>query len=174
MRLSELTDSLKVRIQGNPEQDIKAITNDSRKVTEGSLYFAIPGAKVDGATFIPGAIRDGAKAVVTEWQEDRIMSELGLTEESAEGVTFIHTDNARLAMGIMSSRFYGNPSEKLTVIGITGTKGKTTTSYMIRDMLEKAGHKTGLVGTIEIIDGKIGNPCTEYNAGIHKASQDFQ
>lgn len=159
MRLSELTDSLKVSIQGNPEQDIKAITNDSRKVTEGGLYFAIPGAKVDGATFIPGAIRDGAKAVVTEWQEDRIMSELGLTEESAEGVTFIHTDNARLAMGIMSSRFYGNPSEKLTVIGITGTKGKTTTSYMIRDMLEKAGHKTGLVGTIEILDGKSAIPA---------------
>ena len=154
MRLDEITGSLDVKIQGDSDIDIKAITNDSRKVSEGSLYFAIPGAKVDGAKFIPGAVRDGARAVVTEWPVERIASELELSEDEMKSVTFVITDNARLTMGIMSSNFYGNPSEKLTVIGITGTKGKTTTSYMIRDMLEKAGHKTGLVGTIEILDGK--------------------
>jgi UDP-N-acetylmuramoyl-L-alanyl-D-glutamate--2,6-diaminopimelate ligase len=154
MRLDEIIGSLDVKIQGDSDIDIRAITNDSRKVSEGSLYFAIPGAKVDGAKFIPAAVRDGAKAVVTEWPVERIASELELSEDEMKGVTFVITDNARLTMGIMSSNFYGNPSEKLTVIGITGTKGKTTTSYMIRDMLEKAGHKTGLVGTIEILDGK--------------------
>ena len=176
MRLEELIGSLRVKLQGSIDCDIKAITNDSRKVTEGSLYFAIPGAKVDGATFIPGAVRDGAKAVVTEWPYEKICSDFGLTEEELSGVTFVITENARLAMGMMSSAFYGNPSEKLTVIGITGTKGKTTTSYMIHDMLEKAGHKTGLVGTIEIIDGKNRTPAqntTPESIELHRIFRDM-
>ena len=176
MKLSELTEGINVRIEGSNDIDIKDITNDSRQVSEGSLYFAIPGAKVDGAKFIPGAVKDGVSAVVTEWDRAGLMTEFGLTEEELDKITLVITDNARYAMGVMSSRFYGEPSKKLTVIGITGTKGKTTTSYMIRDMLMKAGHKTGLVGTIEVIDGKNVIPAqntTPESIKLHRIFKDM-
>ena len=88
-------------------------------------------------------------------------------------VTVIRVKSTRYAMGKISSAFYGNPSEKLTVIGLTGTKGKTTTTYMIREMLERSGIKTGLIGTIEIIDGnqKIhANNTTPESMILHKYS----
>ena len=125
------------------------------------LYFAIPGATVDGARFIPDVIRQDAAVIVTEKAEKKLSDILqdditvnGLFEElESERVTIINVPSARYAMGIISSRFYGEPSKELTVIGITGTKGKTTTSYMIKDMLELAGVRVGLIGTIEIQDG---------------------
>ena len=127
MRLSELTEGINVKIEGNQDIQINDITNDSRQVTTGSLYFAIPGAKVDGAKFIAGAINDGVSVVVTEHGREDLKKEFGLTDEELDRITLVITDNARYAMGVMSSRFYGEPSKKLTVIGITGTKGKTTT-----------------------------------------------
>lgn len=146
---------------GDWNTEIRDIVNDSRKAEPGCLYFAIPGARADGADFIPDVIRQGAAAVVTEKNEEEIRHLLekdeaknGTLPESAADVTILQVKDARKAMGEMSAVFCGNPSEKLTVIGITGTKGKTTTSYMIRNMLEAAGHRTGLIGTIEILDGK--------------------
>ena len=149
-------------ICGDENANIMDITNDSRKVGPGGLYFAIPGARVDGAEFIPDVIRQGAAAIITEKDEERlsfiiendILINGELSEEEDGQVTIVHVEDVRYAMGVMSSEFYDNPCEELTVIGITGTKGKTTTSYMIKEMLELADIKTGLIGTIEIDDGK--------------------
>ena len=163
MTLRDLLGDLKYEIIcGDIDTEITDITNDSRKAVSGGLYFAVRGAKVDGAKFIPDVIRNGAAAIVTQKSQEKlsyllendilINGEFSKDEESK--VTIIRVDDVRYAMGMMSSEFYGNPSEELTVIGITGTKGKTTTSYMIKEMLELAGFKAGLIGTIEIDDGK--------------------
>ena len=176
MLLSEMLASEKAECFGRDDIDILSITNDSRKAEAGSLYFAIPGAKVDGAKFIADVIRAGAVAIVTEWDIDRIRGELGVTDEELSRVTIVKTDRSRYFMGVMSSRFYGEPSKKLKVIGITGTKGKTTISYMIHDMLERAGHKTGLIGTIEINDGKNIIPAsntTPESIKLHKVFKDM-
>ena len=162
MTLEKLLRDLKYEvICGDVSTEITDITNDSRKVTDGGLYFAVPGAKVDGAEFIPEVIRKGASAIITEKSEEKLGHILendmllnGEFEEIVEDrVTIILVEDTRVAMGIISSEFYGNPSEEIRVIGITGTKGKTTTSYMVKEMLELAGIKTGLIGTIEIDDG---------------------
>ena len=176
MILSELISSDRAECAGRIDIDISSITNDSREVEEGGLYFAIPGAKVDGAKFIPGAINDGVAAIVTEWDSAKLKSEFGLTDDELGKVTIVKVENARYMMGVMSSRFYGEPSKRLKVIGITGTKGKTTTAYMIHDMLERAGHKTGLVGTIEINDGKNIIPAkntTPESIKLHKVFKDM-
>lgn len=176
MILSELISSDRAECAGRIDIDISSITNDSREVEAGGLYFAIQGAKVDGAKFIPGAINDGAAAIVTEWDSAKLKSEFGLTDDELGKVTIVKVENARYMMGVMSSRFYGEPSKRLKVIGITGTKGKTTTAYMIHDMLERAGHKTGLVGTIEINDGKNIIPAkntTPESIKLHKVFKDM-
>lgn len=144
MRLSELLDGLDYKIvQGSIDIEINNIHNDSRKVNRGDLFFCITGAVSDGHRYVEDVSEKGVAVIIVEKD---ITVPLG--------VTVIKVSSTRYAMGMISSRFYGEPSKKLTVIGITGTKGKTTTTYMIREMLVAAGHKTGLIGTIEIIDGK--------------------
>ncbi len=185
MLLSKMIRDLRYEvICGDTSIDVKKITNDSRKAKEGFLYFAVPGAKFDGAAFIPEVIRKGAVAIVTQKTEaeltDILEGDMALNGEFEEldnnKTCILYVENVRYAMGVMSSEYYGNPSDELTVIGITGTKGKTTTSYMIREMLELAGHRTGLVGTIEIDDGKDSvesHNTTPESIMLHKKFRDM-
>ena len=185
MRLSDLIGDLEYTIIcGSLDTEVSDITNDSRKSGEGMLYFAIPGATVDGAKFIPDVIRKGASVIITEKTEGKLtpilqddMTVNGTFEEiESETVTILSVPSARYAMGVISSRFYGEPSKKLTVIGITGTKGKTTTSYMVRDMLELAGVKTGLIGTIEVLTGSRSIPAantTPESIYIHNVMKEM-
>lgn len=150
MQLEEMLLDLKYEIlQGDLNIEVQEIENDSRKVKQGVLFFCIAGSVRDGHDFAKEVAEKGACALIVE-----------KAVEVPESVTVIMVDNSRYAMGMISSRFYGEPSKKMTVIGITGTKGKTTTSYMIQNMLLKTGHKTGLIGTIEIIDGKEHIPAS--------------
>lgn len=137
-------------VRGSLDKEIAEVENDSRKITEGTLFFCIKGANFDGHKFAAQVVGDGANALVVE---DDI--ELDDTLD----VAVIKVDSTRYAMGVISAAFYGNPADKLNVIGITGTKGKTTTTYMIKSMLEKAGKKTGLIGTIEVINGDKVTPA---------------
>ena len=144
MKLSELIQSLDYTLlQGSIDTEVKEIENDSRKVKEGYLFFCIAGSLRDGHDFAKEVAEKGAGVLIVE-----------KPVEVPENVTVIQVPSSRYAMGIISSMFYGEPSKQLTVIGITGTKGKTTTTYMIQSMLEQTGHHTGLIGTIEIINGK--------------------
>lgn len=129
-------------LQGTLDTEVIEVENDSRLVQPGYLFFCIPGSARDGHEFANEVVKKGAAVLVVEHPVD--------VEES---VTVIQVPSCRYAMGILSSVFYGEPSKKLTVIGITGTKGKTTTAYMIHSMLEQTGHHTGLIGTIEVLDG---------------------
>jgi len=147
MKLSALTQRLQVKwLAGNGDIEVTDVCSDSRKISEGCVFVCIKGANFDGHDSIDEAAEKGAAAVVT--QE-------GLTPENLpEGIAVAETAGTRRALALMSAAWQGYPAEKIPVIGITGTKGKTTTTYMVKSILESAGIKTGLIGTIETIIGE--------------------
>ena len=143
MKLIKLLERLEYTcLQGEIDKEISGIVNDSRKVTQGSLFFCIKGAVSDGHTYALDVAEKGAAAIIVQEPV-----------EVPESVTVIQVTDSRYAMALVAAAWYDYPAEKLHVIGITGTKGKTTTTYMIRSILEAAGHKVGLIGTIEAIIG---------------------
>lgn len=143
MLLIELLEKMKYTVvKGTLDTNILHLVYDSRKVTEGSVFVCIKGFKINGHDYAKEVVEKGAKALIIS--ED--------VEVDGE-VTLIKVEDTRHALACMSAAFFGYPAEKLKTIGITGTKGKTTTSYMVRSMLENAGLKTGLIGTIEVIIG---------------------
>ncbi len=133
MKLGDLCEGL--RIVGNAQTEIKSVAYDSRKVEKGALFFCISGYKTDGHEYARAAVDNGAAALM-------------VTRLLDIDVPQVVVDNAREAMARISREFYGKPDERLAMIGITGTKGKTTTTYMIKSVMETAGKKMGLIGTI--------------------------
>ncbi|MBO5073167.1 MAG: UDP-N-acetylmuramoyl-L-alanyl-D-glutamate--2,6-diaminopimelate ligase [Eubacterium sp.] len=127
-------------IQGSMDTEVTDLAYDSRKITKGMLFVAIDGTVVDGHKFIPDVVKRGAAVLVTEKE----------AEIPDETVTVVRVTNGREALSRMSQAYFDYPAEKMTSIGITGTKGKSTTTYMIRDIIEKSGKTCGIVGTIGI------------------------
>lgn len=143
MKLNKLLERLEYDVvQGTDEAEVTTLVNDSRKVDAGSVFVCISGAVSDGHKFAADVAAKGAAAVVVEKDV-----------EVPADVTVIRVQDTRYALALMSAAYFGYPAEKLKIIGITGTKGKTTTTYMIRSILEGVGHKVGLIGTIEAIIG---------------------
>ena len=138
-----------IKGKGNLQLDITGVESNSKKIKEGYLFVAIKGFTVDGHEYIENAVKAGAIAIVVQEGCDVNLI------KNLENVTIIMVPDTRKALAIISSNFYGNPSKKLKLIGVTGTKGKTTTTFMIKEILEKAGKKVGLIGTIATyINGK--------------------
>lgn len=143
MKLADLLKKLKYTcVKGTADVDITTVAYDSRRVERGSLFICIKGAVADGHRFAEAAVNKGASALVVE--DDVTVP---------ENVTVIRVGDSRYALACISAEYFGNPADKLKVIGITGTKGKTTTTYLVKSILDSAGHKCGLVGTIETIIG---------------------
>lgn len=143
MKLADLLKKLKYTcVKGTTDVDITTVAYDSRRVERGSLFICIKGAVADGHRFAEAAVNKGASALVVE--DDVTVP---------ENVTVIRVEDSRYALACISAEYFGNPADKLKVIGITGTKGKTTTTYLVKSILDSAGHKCGLVGTIETIIG---------------------
>jgi UDP-N-acetylmuramoyl-L-alanyl-D-glutamate--2,6-diaminopimelate ligase len=143
MKLRELVGTLDTQLTLQEEQldrEVSEVAHDSRKVKPGSLFVALRGFHSDGHRFIPQAVRQGAAAVVAEF-EDR-------TAETA-GTPQIIVEDTRTALALLADVFYGHPSNRLALIGVTGTNGKTTTTYLVKAVLEAAGHSAGLIGTID-------------------------
>ena len=136
MELSRLTEELKdCLIERRGEADIRALSMDSREKLDSGLFFCIPGARFDAHAFAPQAVKNGAAALVVE----RFLPDLAVPQ--------VLVKNAREAMALMACAFYGHPADQMKLLGVTGTKGKTTTSYLIKAILERAGYKVGLIGT---------------------------
>lgn len=143
MKLADLLKKLKYTcVKGTADVDITTVAYDSRRVERGSLFICVKGAVADGHRFAEAAVNKGASALVVE--DDVTVP---------ENVTVIRVEDSRYALACISAEYFGNPADKLKVIGITGTKGKTTTTYLVKSILDSAGHKCGLVGTIETIIG---------------------
>ena len=129
-------------LQGSEDIEISNLIYDSRKASQDDLFVCIKGTAVDGHTFIKEVVEKGVTAIVV--QDD---------VEMPTGVTVIKVEDTRYALALLSAAYFGYPAEELRVIGVTGTKGKTTTTYMVKSILESAGYKVGLIGTIEAIIG---------------------
>jgi len=149
MKLEQLINQINYKIVGNyndnpAEIEISSVVYDSRKIIKNCLFICIRGANADGHDYIQQAVEMGAAAVVVE-------GEVELSEIKTSNTVFLQVDNSRYAMAFIAAAYFGNPAERLKVIGVTGTKGKTTTTYLIKSILEKAGYQVGLIGTIETI-----------------------
>ena len=143
MKLEGLLNNLDYKcVQGTTDREISDIVYDSRKVSAGDVFVCISGAVSDGHVFAAEAAKKGAVVIVVQKLVD-----------VPSDVTVIETADTRIALAELSAAYYGHPAKELTTIGITGTKGKTTATYMVRSILEASGIKTGLIGTIETIIG---------------------
>lgn len=143
MRLTELLKNLEYKCeQGSLDTDVRSVVFDSRKAEKDSLFICIKGAVSDGHKYAQEVVEKGTSVLVV--QDDVTVP---------EQVTVIKVPDSRYAMACISAAWFGHPAEKMKVIGITGTKGKTTTTYLVKSILENAGHKVGLIGTIEAIIG---------------------
>ena len=139
MKLKELLRNSKtLGIIGDDGVDITGVNIDSRRIEAGHLFIAIPGTQTDGHKYIPKAIELGAKAILCEQ----------VPEEKAEGVTYITVASTEAEVGKVATLFYGDPSAKLTLVGVTGTNGKTTIATLLYNMFRKMGHKCGLLSTV--------------------------
>ena len=147
MRLQELFDALggDGAIKGDCGVEIASLCTDSRRVKPGALFFCIPGLKYDAHDFAPGAVKDGAAALVVE-------------RELPLDCPQIVVGDVRRALALMAACYFGYPAKRLHLIGITGTKGKTTTSYLLKSILEAAGYRTGLIGTVGSVIGQTQIP----------------
>lgn len=153
------------KIRGNQELEIANIVNDSRKATPNSLFVAIKGYNHDGHDYINDAINNGAIAVMLDITADLRKVTL------PKGITVVIIQDTRFALAISACNFFGNPSRYFKLIGVTGTKGKTSTTFMIKSILEKAGKKVGLIGTIQ---NYIGSTPIEKNDNTTPESIDLQ
>jgi len=143
MKLSDLLRDVPVReVHGTTDIEITAVTPDSRFVKSGALFVAIPGTAKDGAVFIPQAIQRGAVAIVAT------------ARATDTKVTSVVVDDPRIALALIAANFYGRPAEKLSLVGVTGTSGKTTTTRMIESVFDASGEPVGLIGTIEYRAGE--------------------
>jgi UDP-N-acetylmuramoyl-L-alanyl-D-glutamate--2,6-diaminopimelate ligase len=148
LKLSEGLRSVStIAVEGETELQIDQIVTDSRKAAKGSLFVALPGTKKDGRQFIKEAVSRGAVAVVAQKEMGTEQNTFG-QETPAEHVAIITVKDAHEALFHLASQFFGKPAEALHLVGITGTNGKTTTSFLVQSLLKADGRKTGLLGTI--------------------------
>jgi UDP-N-acetylmuramoyl-L-alanyl-D-glutamate--2,6-diaminopimelate ligase len=139
-KLTEILRGVKILdTKGKEAINISKIVFDSRKAEADCLFVAVVGTQVDGHTYIPQVIEHGATAILCET----------MPTDLKDGVTYIKVDNTALALGLIASNFYDNPSQKLKLVGITGTNGKTTTATLLFDLFTKLGYKCGLISTVE-------------------------
>ena len=139
MKLAELLSQIKtIDVIGSADIDITGINIDSRKIEPGHLFVAMRGTQVDGHQFIPKAVELGATAVLCET----------VPADAPQGVTFVKVEDCEDVVGIVATTFYGNPTSKLKLVGVTGTNGKTTIATLLYNMFRKMGHKCGLLSTV--------------------------
>lgn len=162
-KLKDLLEHLDYQcLQGTTDKEITSVVYDSRKVEPGSLFLCIKGAVSDGHAYAKEVAEKGASVLVVQ---DAV--------EIPEDVTVIQVENSRYAMACISAAWFDHPAKKLKTIGITGTKGKTTTTYLVKSILENAGHKTGLIGTIETIIGEEHIPSANTTPESYLVQQYF-
>ena len=147
MKLRKICEEIEYTLlQGSLETEVRDIIYDSRKIAPETMFVCMVGAVTDGHKYIPDAVEKGASVIVLEKEEE--------AAQITENITVLKVESARLALALMSAALFDHPARKLVTIGLTGTKGKTTTTYMIKKVLEMAGKKVGLIGTIGAMVGE--------------------
>lgn len=150
-------------LQGSVDIEIENLTADSRKVTENTMFICIKGTVTDGHSFAKEVVEKGAKVLVVQ---DEV--------EVPADITVLKVADTRYAQAVIAAAYFGHPAEEMKIIGVTGTKGKTTTTYMVKSILESAGHKVGLIGTIETIIGDEKIPSSNTTPESFMVQQYFR
>ena len=164
MQIRQLVEKLDYTLlAGELDTEITTLVYDSRKVEQGSIFVCISGTVRDAHDFIPEVLEKGAVALVVEKDV-----------ETVPGITYIKVENSRKALAYLAAAYFGYPAESLKTIGITGTKGKTTTTYLVKSILEGAGIKTGLIGTIESIIGEEHIPSANTTPESYVVQERFR
>lgn len=162
MKLTDLLERMQYEcVQGSVDTEVTTLVYDSRKAEPGCVFVCIPGAVKDGHDYAPEVAKKGAAVLIVERKLD------------VPDIVQIKVADTRLALAELSAAYFGHPAEKLKTIGITGTKGKTTTTYMVKAILESAGYKTGLIGTIETIIGDKHIPASNTTPESYIVQQSF-
>lgn len=155
-------------LMGNPDVDVCEVIYDSRKACEGCVFVCMTGARVDSHQFIDDVVSKGCRVLITEkCPEEEQLKRL------PDDTTVILAESSREALAYLSAARFDHPSEKMTCIGVTGTKGKTTTTYMIKAILEAAGKKVGLIGTAGAVIGEHTYPTTNTTPESYQLQQYF-
>lgn len=163
MKLGQLVRDFEYEVlAGSVDTEVTALVYDSRKAVAGAVFVCISGTVLDAHEFIPEVAEKGVRAIIVERDV-----------EPVTGITYLKVNNSRLALACMSAAYFGYPAQKLKTIGITGTKGKTTTAYMVRSMLEASGIRTGLIGTIESIVGDRRIPSANTTPESYRVQELF-
>jgi UDP-N-acetylmuramoyl-L-alanyl-D-glutamate--2,6-diaminopimelate ligase len=146
MKLKELVNKLRIlETKGSMERDITGVQIDSRQIVEGNLFIAVRGTVVDGHNYIGKALENGATAILCET----------IPADSTDGIPYLQVENTEQVVGLVATTFYGNPTSKLKLVGVTGTNGKTTIATVLYEMFRYMGHKVGLLSTVcNYIDGE--------------------
>ncbi len=146
MKLEKLLTTIQpLEIIGLTDRDIEGLSCDSRQVATGMMFFALPGVKVDGLDYLPQALQAGATTVVAE----------KIPENCMDNICYISVANVRQAMAVMAAEFYGNPTLGIPVIGVTGTNGKTTITYLLEAIFKQGGYAPAVFGTVEYRFGEL-------------------
>ena len=153
-----------VEVQGGTDKEIRGVTYDSRKALPGYLFICIDGFTADGHRYAQQAVDNGACALVVE----KNISVIG------EDITIIRVKDSRKALALVSACWFGNPSRSMTLVGVTGTKGKTTTTYMIRSILEMADRTVGLIGTVANCIGREKIPARRTTPESYDLQEMFE
>ena len=149
MLLSELLKAIKpIEVIGSTDKEIKGLHFDSRKVGEGDMFVAQVGTAVDGHTFIDGCVAKGASAIILSKREYMADVQKDNVQCTKGDATYILVENTDKALGLLASRWFGEPSKKLTLVGVTGTNGKTTIATLLYKLVRALGHKAGLLSTV--------------------------
>ena len=164
MKLGQLLDGMKYEcVQGDTDREISVLIYDSRKACDDAVFVCISGAVRDGHDFAEEVVAAGVKTLIVEKDVT-----------AAPDVTVIKVGDTRLALAELSAAYFGHPAREITTIGITGTKGKTTATYMVKSILEGAGFKTGLIGTIETIIGDEKIPSANTTPESYVVQETFR
>ena len=165
MQIKKLVEKINYKLlAGSLDTEITSLVYDSRKIKPGAIFVCIAGTVRDGHDFIPEMMGKGAVAFVVERDD----------VELVEGFTYILVENTRIALAELAAAYFDYPAEKLKTIGITGTKGKTTTTYLVKSILVSAGIKTGLIGTIESIIGEKSIPSVNTTPESYIVQETFR
>ncbi|MBI5776472.1 MAG: UDP-N-acetylmuramoyl-L-alanyl-D-glutamate--2,6-diaminopimelate ligase, partial [Nitrospirae bacterium] len=157
MTFAELVEPLRAsERRGNLDVAVTALTDDSRAVKPGSVFVAVKGERVDGHAFVGKAVEAGAVALVLQ---------KGLNVTAAPSVPVVRVDDPRLVLGVLAGRFYREPASRMCMVGVTGTNGKTTVTYLCKGILETAGRRVGLIGTVAYQIGDERLPAAHTTPG---------
>lgn len=160
-------------LQGNVDVETEDVIYDSRKAASGKVFVAMKGIQADGHSFIPQVLKAGVTVLVTERPVEEELKASGLSGEELNKITVVMVEEGRHALALLSAARFGHPTKKLVMIGVTGTKGKTTTTHMIRAILQAAGKKVGMIGTTGTVIGDVVTPTLNTTPESYELHQAF-